>query len=422
MYLDFFGLRQLPFRQRPDPLFLHLDAAYSAARAELAQALQRQDAITIFSGEAGVGKTTLLESALAEQATPRPLIRINQPDVSAEELMQAIAYQLSPDAGGETRSYDGSSYDGGSYDGASYDGDSCDIEQMLAALPAGTPRPLLIVDHTHRFPPPTLRTLLQLTLRSDRLAVLLIGRANGTSAPSWAAAGGLRANTNPVVLLPMNAERVGSYIEARLRAAGGNDRSPFTPDAHGVTFHRTRGIPRLINALCDIALSLACARSLERVGASEIRAAAQDVRWLELYAREHGPAIVAAPGTDTTSAVACKVDRLLVLRQGICVTELPLLPGRMRIGRLPDNDVVLDSQFVSRYHCELITVADGPETNTTVVDAGSHNGTLVNRRRVHRRWLLHGDEVRIGDYVLRYVGAVAEEMAGNDAIAGRGLQ
>ncbi|HEY4974762.1 MAG TPA: hypothetical protein VII41_14215, partial [Steroidobacteraceae bacterium] len=94
MYLEFFGLRQLPFRQRPDPVFLHLDAAYSAARAELQQALQRQDAITIFSGAAGVGKTTLLESVLAEQTERRPLIRINQPDVSTTELMQAISYQL----------------------------------------------------------------------------------------------------------------------------------------------------------------------------------------------------------------------------------------------------------------------------------------------------------------------------------------
>src|ERR1700733_7017071 len=119
MYLDFFGLRKLPFRQRPDPEFLYLDAAYSAARAELKQALQRQDAITILCGEAGVGKTTLLESALSDHADQRPLIRINQPDLSAAELTQAIAYQL---AGG-----------------AASDDSGCDIDELLAALPAGAP-------------------------------------------------------------------------------------------------------------------------------------------------------------------------------------------------------------------------------------------------------------------------------------------
>lgn len=170
MYLEFFGLQQLPFRQRPDPAFVHLDAAYGATRAELQQALQRRDTLTVFSGEAGVGKTTLLESALALLTDPRPLIRINQPDVSVAELMQAIAYQVAAGAGTD---------DGGR-----------DIDQILAALPAGSAQPLLIVDHTHCFPAATLRTLLQLTLRSDRLAVLLIGRASGSAVPAWAAAGG----------------------------------------------------------------------------------------------------------------------------------------------------------------------------------------------------------------------------------------
>ena len=83
-----------------------------------------------------------------------------------------------------------------------------------------------------------------------------------------------------------------------------------------------------------------------------------------------------------------------------------------------DNDLVLDGHFVSRYHCELITVADGLETNTTVVDAGSSNGTRVNGRAVHRRWLVDGDVVQVGDYVLRYVGAAATEGSREDVAPG----
>ncbi|HEY4975634.1 MAG TPA: FHA domain-containing protein, partial [Steroidobacteraceae bacterium] len=187
-----------------------------------------------------------------------------------------------------------------------------------------------------------------------------------------------------------------------------------------VIFNRARGIPRLINALCDIALTLTCARSLERVTESEIRAAARDTRWLELYERERGSAIADAVTSDTTSVAVCKVDRLVVTRGGSRVTELPLFPGRLRIGRLPDNDLVLESQFVSRYHCDLITVADGPELNTTVVDNGSENGTRVNGRAVHRRWLIDSDKLRIGDYLLHYVGAAAADMPAEDAAASSG--
>ena len=94
MYLKFFGLQRLPFRLRPDREFLHLDAAYAASREALLRALRRDGSIIVLSGQAGVGKTLLLESALEELGECRIPLRIGQPQMSPEELIAAIGDQL----------------------------------------------------------------------------------------------------------------------------------------------------------------------------------------------------------------------------------------------------------------------------------------------------------------------------------------
>ncbi|NPA06517.1 MAG: ATP-binding cassette domain-containing protein, partial [Chloroflexi bacterium] len=67
---------------------------------------------------------------------------------------------------------------------------------------------------------------------------------------------------------------------------------------------------------------------------------------------------------------------------------------RITIGRAPDNDVVLDSPVVSRYHAVVERVG----TRYRIRDLNTPNGTFVNGRRVRVAWLQPGDQVRIGPY------------------------
>ncbi len=62
------------------------------------------------------------------------------------------------------------------------------------------------------------------------------------------------------------------------------------------------------------------------------------------------------------------------------------------VGREPDNDIVIDAQWVSRRHCEIRRIGDG----FVVADRGSHNGTLVNGVPVKERVLRAGDRVALG--------------------------
>jgi pSer/pThr/pTyr-binding forkhead associated (FHA) protein len=75
-----------------------------------------------------------------------------------------------------------------------------------------------------------------------------------------------------------------------------------------------------------------------------------------------------------------------------------VLARRTRIGRGPDNEIVLDTKHVSRYHAVLLA---GP-VHTSVEDLNSTNGVFVNGKRVARQVLRDGDRVTIGRTQYRY--------------------
>ncbi len=70
--------------------------------------------------------------------------------------------------------------------------------------------------------------------------------------------------------------------------------------------------------------------------------------------------------------------------------------GRIRLGRHPDSEIVLDDITVSRRHAAIERTADG----YVVTDAGSLNGTYVNQERIDQAVLQHGDELQVGKFRL----------------------
>ena len=68
-------------------------------------------------------------------------------------------------------------------------------------------------------------------------------------------------------------------------------------------------------------------------------------------------------------------------------------------GRHPDSDIFLDDITVSRRHAEIVRDGDA----YTVRDAGSLNGTYVNRERIEEAPLTHGDVLQVGKYKLHFL-------------------
>ncbi len=99
---------------------------------------------------------------------------------------------------------------------------------------------------------------------------------------------------------------------------------------------------------------------------------------------------------DEASEGAMLVIRLGGGRAG---EQFPIDADRMAIGRAPNANVFLDDITVSREHAVLDRRADGLHLS----DAGSLNGTYVNRQRIESVRLADGDEVQIGKYRLTYI-------------------
>ena len=96
---------------------------------------------------------------------------------------------------------------------------------------------------------------------------------------------------------------------------------------------------------------------------------------------------------------------LLVIRRGSDEgPRFPLEKEQTTVGRHPDSDVFLDDVTVSRRHAVFVTEGQ----TTTVRDAGSLNGTYVNRQRIEQSVLASGDEVQVGKFKLVYLRGIAE--------------
>lgn len=96
---------------------------------------------------------------------------------------------------------------------------------------------------------------------------------------------------------------------------------------------------------------------------------------------------------------------MLVVRRGPNAGSTFVLEGDTSLGRHPDSDIFLDDVTVSRRHAIVRRTPDGYH----VSDAGSLNGTYVDRQRVETAMLHDMNELQIGRFVLTFVlGARAE--------------
>jgi general secretion pathway protein A len=157
-----------------------------------------------------------------------------------------------------------------------------------------------------------------------------------------------------------------------------------------------------VNTLCDTAMMSAFNDDRDVVSRKDIEAAVGELQWVEFSAR--ASAIAARKESRAAAASGDRAPRVLskvVLSiDGKAVGELHLVPGRKVVGRTPDNDLQIDSKFISRHHCQLVTGADGV---TVIEDLNSTNGIMVRGQRVRRHTLHDGDVVGVGQHEILYV-------------------
>jgi type II secretory pathway predicted ATPase ExeA len=403
MYLEPFKLKELPFRLSPDPQFLYLSKQHARAKAYMESTIWFTDGFVVITGEIGSGKTTLIESFLKEVPADVVVAQINQTQVTAMDFLQAVLAQFgfSPFKMRKAELI-------------------ATLNNFLIEQYAAGRRVLLIVDEAQNLSMRVLEEIRLLsgveTTKEKVLRIILAGQPelnDKLDAPE------LEQLTQRVRLRfhlqTLSESETRGYIQHRLEVAGAGDRELFAAETYPEIFRYCGGVPRLINTLCDTAMMAAFTADRDTVTRADIVSAVQELQWVDFAHRPHHHAAEAdrlpppkpPPAHDGRAARdgraahdgRAALARLLVATDGRTVQEIPLRTGRVIVGRTADNDLHIDSRFISRHHCQVITTPH----SCVIEDLNSTNGIFVKSNRVRRHYLNDGDVVLVGKHELIYV-------------------
>jgi general secretion pathway protein A len=391
MYLEPFKLKELPFRLSPDPQFLYLSKQHARAKAYMESTIGFTDGFVVITGEIGSGKTTLIESFLKEVQADVVVAQINQTQVSAIDFLQAVLVQFgfSPFKMKKAELI-------------------ATINNFLIEQYAAGRKVLLIVDEAQNLSMRVLEEIRLLsgveTTKEKVLRIILAGQPElneKLDAPELVQlTQRIRLRFHLSTLTPTEMR---GYIQHRLEVAGGGDRQIFGEDTFSELYRYTGGVPRLINTLCDTSMMAAYTASRDTVTADDIKEAVEELQWVEYADRPHHNLEVLPELSPQRAAQAESsqpvVGRILVATDGRTVQEISLHVGRIIVGRTPDNDLQVDSRFVSRHHCQIVTTSN----SCVIEDLNSTNGIYVKSKRVRRHYLNDGDVVVLGKHELIYV-------------------
>ena len=263
-YLDHFGLRERPFALAPDPEFLFWSPEHRGAYAMLDYGLGTRAPITLLTGEIGAGKTTLLHHFIdtLDDGVTIGLISNARPGVNDVLRRVCAALGLEVPQGA----------------------DSADlfavIQTFLLEEHRKGNRVLLVIDEAQNLNRDALEDLRMLTNinagRDEVLQLLLVGQPELRAMVRRPDLIQFAQRVAASYHLPrLDAGATGGYIASRIRQAGGNP-NIFSRQAAELVHQATEGVPRLINQLCDLALTYAFAEGATMVKRDTVASVLRD--------------------------------------------------------------------------------------------------------------------------------------------------
>jgi general secretion pathway protein A len=268
MYKQFFGLSKNPFEISPDPFFYHATPRHNEALANLHYGVGRRKGFIVITGEVGTGKTLLVRCLLAELRKNNIAFGyVFNPLLSTTEFFQYIMADL-----------------GLQYSGRSKTEMLLDLNRFLIQRHARGLITALVVDEAQALRPELLEEIRLLTnLETSQQKLLQIVLMGQPELEGVLDSPGLRQLKQRVSLrcqlLPLDEEQTRGYVLSRLERAGAKTEPPiFEPEALAKVSEYSRGIPRIINNLCENAMVNAFAREQRTVTADMITEVAADFR------------------------------------------------------------------------------------------------------------------------------------------------
>lgn len=267
MYLEFFKLREYPFRLTPDTEFLYMSRAHARAKAYMEYTVSNREGFVVITGEIGCGKTTLIQKLLSELDENVVVAKVFQTQLDEVEFLQAllVEFGLNPFHAKKVELIDMLN--------------TCLLEQYMAGKQV-----VLVVDDAHNLSVKVLeeiRMLSGLETRKEKiLHVILVGQPPLNQLLDLPEMEQLLQRVRlRYHLKALNERELRDYVLHRLHVAGAVGETLFAPETFPVVYEYTGGIPRLINTLCDMALTVAYADDQPVVTGAVMDAAVQELQW-----------------------------------------------------------------------------------------------------------------------------------------------
>ena len=266
MYTHYFGLKEKPFSIAPDPRYLYMSALHQEALAHLLYGVSSDGCFILLTGDVGAGKTTVCRCLLEQLPENCDLALILNPKLNAMELLASICDELEIVVTGRKISV------------KTY------IDRLNRYLLAAHGRgriTALLIDEAQNLSIDTLEQLRLLTnletSKQKLLKIILLGQPELQQLLDQEAVAQISQRiTSRYHLFPLASQEVSAYVEHRLSVAGGRRRL-FSEAALRRVAKLSRGIPRLINLLCDRALLGAYVEEKDQVDLRTVNQAAREV-------------------------------------------------------------------------------------------------------------------------------------------------
>ena len=269
MYGKHFGLEDLPFSVTPDPRFSYTNSLYREAFANLRYGIETRKGFIVITGEAGTGKTTLLRRLMRTVEASVHTAFIFNTHLDFTELLRLVLGDL----------------------GIAHS--ASDRLTLMAQLNDYLIEQLhkdhvvsVLVDEAQDLSDAMLEELRLLSnLETDRAKLIQIVLMGQPELERKLDQPELRQLKQRVAvrcrLAPLRSDEVAPYINSRLQTVGYKGKELFDSGAVQKIALCSRGIPRLVNVICDNALLIAYATSQSKVSAKIIDEVARDLRLTE---------------------------------------------------------------------------------------------------------------------------------------------
>jgi general secretion pathway protein A len=260
MYWKYYRFKEKPFEITPDQKFLYLSEIHQEALAHLQYAIKEGKGFTVITGEAGTGKTTLVHTLLGELDGNIKTCYIFNPILERADFLNYICDDL-----------------GIKSDGMKSRGQSlAALHNFLLNCFERNEKVFLIIDEAHSMNPDLLQEVRLLTnletTKNKLLHVILLGQPELNKILKEPRFRPLKQRiTVRYHLRPLNFQETKEYIIYRLKRAGSRNISLFDNNAIKEIYRYSKGLPRLINIVCDNALLAGFALERTRIGKPIIR-------------------------------------------------------------------------------------------------------------------------------------------------------